>query len=154
MCTYMTYGLRVRQILDLCGLLELLQSDVRYGKKTLAESLEGLEKEAKDPYRQLLFDLRRDYKAEYGEHYGSYIKNKFREYFRETALKEEEQTIFLSFLPVEGFYENELQLEVIQNTKKQLQQKANALQEKGKEYGKLALTFGVGTGAFLVLIFL
>lgn len=143
---------RVKNLRMLRQILDLWESEVRYGKATLGECCLHMQKQLPEPFRGCFEKLDRKLKESPGESCGKLLRSILEEGMRELPLRQEDRDAFLQFIPENGYMDGQMQLLAIQRSRALLEGTLEKLDRENAEKCRLALGLGAMSGMLLVLI--
>lgn len=143
---------RVKNLRILQQILDLWESEVRYGKATLGECCRHMQKQLPEPFRDWFERLNAKLRESDGESGGRIFREALEEGMSELPLKREDREAFLRFLPESGYMDGQMQLLSIQRSRDLLEETIDRLERDKGEKCRLAVGLGAMGGMLLVLI--
>lgn len=143
---------RVKNLRALQQILDLWESEVRYGKATLGECCLHMQKQLREPFRSCFEELNRRLRETEGESCGKIFRSVLEEGMRELPLQQEDRDAFLQFIPEDGYVDGQMQLLSIQRSRDLLEGTIGKLERENGEKCRLALGLGAMSGMLLILI--
>lgn len=143
---------RVKNLRILRQILDLWESEVRYGKATLGECCLHMQKQLPEPFKSCFERLNRKLQEAGGESCGKLFRMVLEEGLRELPLQKEDIDAFLQFMPENGYMDGQMQLLSIQRSRDLLEDTLERLEKENAEKCRLALGLGAMSGMLLVLI--
>lgn len=143
---------RVRALRELCAALGLFGSEIRYGRRTLPECCGHVADRVSGP----LGGAFRQVAERMGENTGMSFARVFRECMeeplREMPLKEEDREEYLRFVSAGTFGDGQMQLELIGQSREQMESRAAALEQENAEKCRMAVGLGAMGGLLIILV--
>lgn len=143
---------RVKSLRMLQQILDLWESEVRYGKATLGECCQYIQRQLPEPFRDCFERLNAKLRESGGESGGKIFREALEEGMKELPLKQEDREAFLRFLPESGYMDSQMQLLSIQRSRALLEETMDRLERDNGEKCRLAVGLGAMSGILLVLI--
>lgn len=143
---------RVKTLRTLQRILDLWESEVRYGKATLGECCLCMQKQLGEPFRSCFERLNQKLGEDSGESCGKIFRKVLGEGMAELPLRQEDRDAFLQFIPENGYMDGQLQLLAIQRSRALLEDTLGRLERENTEKCRLAVGLGAMSGMLLVLI--
>ncbi len=134
--------------------MEMLMSEIRYGKSTLPECCRHVGERVKEPFCGCLHKIYQDMEENTGEAFGQIFCKEMRKCLMDLPLKEEDKEIFLHFASKDGFAEGVMQLKWMEQCREMLGHAAAELEKETAEKGRIAVGLGAMSGLLLVIILL
>lgn len=143
---------RIRALRMLRGILDLLASQVRYGRATLPECCQNVAAQLSPPFDNAF----RTVAARMQENTGASFAQVFREHLvkrlEEMPLTPADREIFFQFISETGFSDGQMQLRVMEQSGEQLAGTAGRLEKESTEKCRMALGLGIMSGLLLILV--
>lgn len=143
---------RVRALRAMCGTLSLLGSEIRYGRRTLPECCgnvaERLSGPLSDAFRRIAVKMQENT----GESFARIFRECLEEPLREMPLKEEDREEYLRFVSAGTFGDGQMQLDLIEQSREQLELRAAALEQENAEKCRMAVGLGAMGGLLIILV--
>lgn len=143
---------RLKNLRILQQILDLWESEVRYGKATLGECCLRMQKQLRDPFKSCFEELDKRLREADGESCGKIFRSVLEDRMRELPLQQADREAFLQFIPEDGYVDGELQLISIQRSRAMLESTIGKLERENGEKCRLALGLGAMSGVLLILI--
>lgn len=146
------YREQVRTLQRFIHILELFEAEIRYGKCLLAECCLRLSEKLEEPYKGIFIEIYQKSMEYSGDSFG-YICRQSMEYgMRELVAKTGDKELLINCFAKSGYEEDVLQLRVIEQTKKQLEQRLEYVSKENMSKYRVALGMGVMSGLLLVIL--
>lgn len=143
---------RVRSLRELCNILSLLCSEIRYGRGTLPEccehAAERLSGSCGIAFRRIAERMRENT----GESFAMVFEECTKEALTEMPLKEEDREEFMRFVSAGTFGDRQMQLGLIEQSREQLEVRAAALERENAERCRMAVGLGAMGGLMIILV--
>lgn len=146
--------MRVQVIEELLHILDLLKSEIRYGKATLPECCRHISEHIGEPYRNFFHQVFLHMQQNTGENFESVFEEKFRICCSSLPIEETDRKEFLQFVSSNSFMEDRMQLGTIEKTQDTLRHKLEILEKDNAEKCRMAVGLGAMSGLFLIIILL
>ncbi|MCM1540991.1 MAG: stage III sporulation protein AB [Blautia sp.] len=143
---------RIRNLYMLRQILDLWESEVRYGKATLGECCLHMQRQLREPFRSCFERINEKLGEADGESCGKIFRTVLAEGMRDLPLQQEDRDAFLQFMPENGYMDGQMQLLSIQRSRALLEGALGKLEKESAEKCRLALGLGAMSGMLLVLI--
>lgn len=154
----MWYGNRYREqvqvLRDFCYILEILAGEIRYGRCVLAQCCLQVAKRTQEPFRQSFMQVYERMLQNGGESFEEICEGGLKEGLKDIAAKAEDKEIFIQCFSKAGFQEDILQLRMIEQGKRQLEDRLCVMEGEAASKYKLALGMGVMSGLLLIILLL
>ena len=147
------FHLRLEDLHMLETILDMMMSEVRYGKAPLPECCFKISKRLGEPYGQAFSKIYEETSEEKGRNFCSVFENEMRKCMEGTALKQEEKTVFLQAVPGNGFEENGMQIKHMEQSRERLHILTKRLESELSEKSGMALGLGIMSGLLLTILF-
>lgn len=143
---------RIRALRMLRGILELLSSQVRYGRATLPECCRHVAVQLAPPLDQAFRTVAERMQENTGASFAQVFREQMAEYLGELPLTSEDRETFLQFASETGFLDGQMQLRVMEQSGELLAGTAERLERESTEKCRMALGLGVMGGLLLILV--
>ena len=143
---------RVENLRILQRILDLWESEVRYGKATLGECCLHMQNQLQEPFRSCFERLNLKLQEASGESCGKIFRTALEEGMAGLPLRQEDKAAFLQFIPENGYMDGQMQLLSIQRSRSLLENTIERLEQENTEKCRLAVGLGAMSGMLLVLI--
>lgn len=138
----------------LVSLLEMLMSEIRYGKATLPESCGRLAERMEEPYRGCLREIHRELSGGPGGTFQELFCLKMEACLKKLPLKKEDREIFLQPFRGQGFRDGTMQLVNLEQGLMQLSDSIKLQEREQQEKCYMAVGLGAMSGLLLLIILL
>lgn len=135
-------------------ILEMLMSEIRYGKSTLPESCGRLSERMEEPYSSCLGGICRELSGREGGTFQELFCLRMEACMRELPLKKEDRDIFLQPFRGQGFRDSSMQLTNLEQGLLQLEDSIRQQEQEQREKCHMAVGLGAMSGLLLVVILL
>lgn len=143
---------RIQALRLLQTILELLGSEIRYGRGTLPECCGHVASRLTPPcaaaFRQIADRMRENT----GESFEAVFRECVSAPLGEMPLQEEDKEEFLAFVPGNGFTDGQMQLRMIEQSRAQLEAKTEKLERENAEKCRMAVGLGAMGGLLIILV--
>lgn len=143
---------RIKMLRTMVAVLEMLMSEIRYGKSTLPECCREIATRVEEPFRGTLWQIGRDCQNESGVVFQEVFIKRMTETFEKTPLKREDRKIFLAPFYGQGFLDGQMQLRSIEQSLVQIKDTIRIQNEEQREKCRMAVGLGVMSGLLLIII--
>lgn len=143
---------RLKNLRMLQRILDLWESEVRYGKAAMGECCRHMQKQLPEPFKSCFEKLDAKFGEANGEPLGKIFRDVLEEGMEELPLQPEDREAFLQFIPENGYMDGQMQLLSIQRSRTLLEGTIEKLERENGEKCRLALGLGAMSGMLLVLI--
>lgn len=143
---------RIKALRLLQTILELLCSEIRYGRETLPECCVRVAVRIAQPCGDAFRQIAEKMKENGGESFAEIFRGYMEKPLREMPLTEEDREEFLRFVPENGFMDGQMQIRMIEASREQLEEKAKRLERENAEKCRMAVGLGAMSGLMLILI--
>lgn len=143
---------RIRALRTLETILELLCSEVRYGRSTLPECCSRAARNFPPPFGEALERTGQSMRDNTGLSFGEVFRKEFEKALTELPLRDEDREAFLQFTHQTGYADGQMQLRAMEQSRELLGQTERELE--GENAGKCRVAVGLGamSGMLLILI--
>lgn len=143
---------RIKALRLLQTILELLCSEIRYGRGTLPECCGRVAARIAQPCGDAFRQIAERMKENGGESFEEIFREYMKEPLREMPLADEDREEFLRFVPGSGFMDGQMQIRMIEVSREQLEERAKKLERESAEKCRMAVGLGAMSGLMLILI--
>ena len=148
------YALRLQSLRTLLNILELLMSEIRYGKSTLPECCKRIGERLEEPYQSALLKIYARMAENRGEAFDTVFCKQMEECFDSLPLHREDREHFLGFVQGNGFEDGRMQLKNIESSRELLRLTVAQLEKENVEKSRMAVGLGAMSGLLVVIILL
>lgn len=138
----------------LSELLELLESGIRYGRETLPECCERAADRAPAKIGQAFQRVSARMQENAGEGFPKVFTEELMSALEGLPLKEEDRQEFLRFAGSGSYADGQMQLRVLEQSREQLVKRRETLERESGDRCRMAVSLGVMSGLFLLLVLL
>lgn len=143
---------RIRLLQQLTEVLELLESEIRYGQSTLPESCFKAGKKLDNRLGRVLQEIGRETCESGGESFPRIFRERMEQAIGERGFKREDRENFFRFIPGEGFSDEKMQLRAVESCRERLEKTRERLEREGAEKSRIAVGLGAMSGLLLILV--
>lgn len=143
---------RIRAIRSLEHILELLGSEVRYGRATLPECCGHIARGLPAPFGEAFLEIGHRMEENTGLTFGEIFREEMAEALRGLPLRETDREDFLRFAWQTGYADAKMQLRAIEQSAELLKGTRERLEGENAEKCRMAVGLGAMGGLFLILI--
>lgn len=143
---------RLRSLRDLTDMLEMLMSEIRYGKSALPECCRMLAGRTGEPYRSCLMGIYQKMRGQKGASFHKVFCADMEDCLSRLPLKQEDRQIFLQIFSEQGFQDGGMQLRCIEQGLEQLSQVIAGQEREQKEKCRMAVGLGAMSGLLLLIV--
>lgn len=145
---------RIRALRTLASILELLMSEIRYGKATLPESCRHLAGRLGEPYAGSMKAVCEELGEGRSASFQTVFCRRMEEGLRDLPLQEEDREIFLQPFRGQGFQDGAMQLKNLEQGLEQLLDRIGQQERERRERCHMAVGLGAMSGLLLLIILL
>lgn len=143
---------RVSALRAMCGILNLLSGEIRYGRGTLPECCEQAADRLPGAWGTALQRVADRMRENTGESFAGVFRECMGEPLEELPIKEGDREEFLRFVSAGTFGDGQMQLGLIEKSRELLEQKAQALAKENVEKCRMATGLGALGGLLIILV--
>lgn len=136
------------------GILEMLMSEIRYGKTTLPECCRRIGERQQEPFAQYFLEIHRSMQENQGERFSQVFCENMEKCLKELPVTAQDGEDFLSFARGQSFEDSGMQLRTIERSHELLQTTADKLEKENAEKCRMAIGLGAMGGMLLIVILL
>ncbi|MBQ7774308.1 MAG: stage III sporulation protein AB [Lachnospiraceae bacterium] len=144
---------QLKNLREMCHILELFLGEIRFGRSTLVECCLQLTKRVEEPYRGSFMRIYEAACRNQGEPFGELCNACLTEGLKKLVVDKADKDKFISCFSNCGFAEGSMQLRTIEQSKEQLEERLHALSRENTSKCRLALSLGTMSGLLLVILF-
>lgn len=145
---------RLNNLRDIGHIMEMMISEIKYGKSTLPDCCRKLTGKTKEPFKSTFSQIHQSVKENSGEKFSEIYGEHMKKCVEKLSLKKVDQEIIVHLAEKGSFEDGEMQirsieqaLDIIKSTVKQLEAEIN-------EKSRMAVGLGAMSGLLLMLILL
>lgn len=150
----MQFQKQLKNLREMCRILELLLGEIRYGRCTLPECCRQLTERVEEPYQSCFWGIYEAACLNQGESFGELCREYLEKDLKELVVDKADKERFISCFTKCGFAEGMMQLRTIEQTKEELEERLQGLSQENTSKCRLALSLGAMSGLLLVILFL
>lgn len=143
---------RIRTLRSLRYILELLASEVRYGRATLPECCGHIARTLSPPFDEAFREIGRQMAENTGRTFGEIFRQEMNQVFENLPLTAEDRENFFEFTLQTGFADAQMQLRIIEQCMERLRVTQEQLERGNAEKGRMAVGLGAMGGLLLILV--
>ena len=143
---------RIRALRMLRGVLDLLASQVRYGRATLPECCQNVAVQLEPHFDQAFRNVAARMQENTGVSFAQVFREQLTERLGEMPLTPDDREIFFQFVSETGYTDGQMQLRVMEQSGEQLADTAERLEKESAEKCRMALGLGIMSGLLLILV--
>lgn len=145
---------RINALRTLALILEMLMSEIRYGKASLPECCRNLASRLDEPYSSCLDDVGGETGGENGASFSGVFCDSMENCLKTQPLKKEDREIFLQPFHGQGFQDGAMQLRNMEQALVRISDGITLLEKERREKCNMAVGLGAMSGLLLVIILL
>ena len=145
---------RINTLRTLAMILEMLMSEIRYGKTALPECCLNLSARLEEPYSLCLYNIFKEAGGENGDSFCGIFDRNMEECLKNQPLKKEEREIFMQPFRGQGFQDGAMQLKNMEQALVRISDGITLLEKERKERCNMAVGLGAMSGLLLIIILL
>ncbi len=135
-------------------MIEMLMSEIRYGKATLPECCIHLSKQLPQPYAGALEEIYEEAGIGERDSFAEVFCRRMESCMKELPLKQEDKEIFLKPFRGQGFRDGAMQLKSLEQVLSQLADSLRLQEQERRERCRMAVGLGIMSGLLLVIVLL
>ena len=151
------YGMQLQRrtfhIKEMIRILDIVYSEIHYSRSTLPECCERVSEKTSPPYKDLFQNICQQLRMECGIGFDRVSIQIMGKELEKLPLKEEKDIFIRCFSDV-GYGDSQMQYQIVNRGRKELQDILEREEEDLKKRSKLAVSLGTMSGILLVLFFL
>ena len=151
------YSMRMQQkvwhLEEMIRILDMVVSEIDYGRSTLPDCYAWIKEKAQHPYQNIFQKIWESTQGESGQHFGKVTERIMEQELQSIPLGEEKDIFIKCFSDV-GYADEWLQRRNIERGRDKLRELLDTEEEDLKKRSKLAVSLGTMSGILLVLILL
>lgn len=145
---------RIQSLRTLISIIEMLMSEIRYGKATLPECCLHLSKRLGQPYSEALMDIYEEMDKDVGASFQETFCRRMENCMKELPLKEGDREIFLQPFHGQGFQDGAMQLKSLEQVLSQLSDRLEGQERERHEKCRMAIGLGAMSGLLILIVLL
>ncbi len=146
------YRDRIRTLRILENILELLASQVRYGRATLPECCRLAAGQMKAPFDEAFRDVAERMEENGGSSFAEVFRERLGGTLKGLPLSGEDRELFLQFVSDTGYQDGQMQLRAMEQSRELLAETERRLEKECADRSRMAVGFGIMGGLFIILI--
>lgn len=143
---------RIRALRMLGSILELLGSQVRYGRATLPECCRHVSVQLDPPFEQAFRGVAERMRDNTGASFAEVFREYMEEPLKELPLTREDRETFLKFASETGYLDGQMQLRAMEQSEELMAGKVERLERENADKCRMAVGLGVMGGLLLILV--
>lgn len=143
---------RIRALRQLAAILELLCSEIRYGRETLPECCGHAASRLPEEYRGAFRRIAERMRENTGESFAAVYAGETGKALDSLPLKEADRQEFLRFATQGSFADGQMQLRVIEQSREQLLKTVAVLESESADKCRMAIGLGAMSGLMIILV--
>lgn len=145
---------RLKILRQLAEILELLMSEVRYGKSTLPECCRYVGERVQEPFGGCLVHIHDEMQKNTGNGFYEVFSEGMGECLEGFPLAKEDKEAFLHFASKGSFADGAMQLRWMEQSREMLGSIISGLEQETVQKGRIAVALGAMSGLLLVIVLL
>lgn len=150
----MQFRLRIYNLKQMCHILSMLESQVRFGRSTMGECCAQIARRVSDPFQSSLQEIAQEMKKNAGSSLGQVSGISFERHLKKLVVSKREKEEFIACFGNEGYEEDGMQIQSILRGKQELEKAMQELDKTLTSRCRLAISLGTMSGLLLVVLFL
>ena len=146
--------LRLKNVRSLQGILEMLMSEIRYGKTPLPECCKRIGERQPEPFGEAFLGIYHCMQENPGESFPKVFCEIMEKCLQKLPVTKQDKEDFLAFAVGQSFEDGSMQLRTIERSKELLEATAKRLDKENTEKCRMAVGLGAMSGLLLVVILL
>ncbi len=145
---------RLQTLRILQSILEMLMSEIRYGKAPLPECCKRIGERQQEPYRSCFLKIYEKMAENRGDSFPKVFAEVMDDCLKKLPITKEDREDFLSFATGNGFEDGTMQLRTVERSRELLQLTVEELEKVNTEKCRMAVGLGAMSGLLLIIILL
>lgn len=145
-------GGRIKTLRILRNILELLASEVRYGRATLPECCGHSARYLPEPFDEVFRFIGKRMEENTGISFGAVFREEMNDALKNLPLKDEDREHFMQFTSQTGFMDSQMQLHAIEQSAELLHATEEKLVKENIEKSRMAVGLGAMGGLLLIIM--
>lgn len=146
------FGARIGALRSLEHILELLISEVRYGRASLPECCSHAARSLSSPFAEAFLEIARRMEENLGVPFGEVFREETAKALEEFPLQESDREAFWQFTGQAGFADGQMQLRAMEQSLELLGDTRRGLEAEHGEKCRMAVGLGTMGGLLLILV--
>lgn len=143
---------RIRALRQLADILELFESEIRYGRSALPECCRRVGEQIKGDFGAALRAAAGRAEENAGDSFPEIFREEMGRILERLPLKQEDREYFLQFVSSTGFMDGQMQQRAIAQSVERLEKTRERLEQENAEKGRIAVGLGAMSGLLLILV--
>lgn len=143
---------RLQALRVLSSILEMLMSEIRYGRSTLPACCKEVATRVEEPYKNMLLQVYEDCNLAVAAPFGDIFIQKAEQILEQLPLKKEEWEIFVAPFKGQGFQDGQMQIKSLEQSFGRLQDMIRMQNEEQREKCRMSVGLGVMSGLLLIIV--
>lgn len=143
---------RTRALRALQTILELLCSEIRYGRATLPECCGRVAPKLSPPCQEAFLRTADRMRENTGESFETVFRECTAQALEGMPLTDEDREDFFRFVPGSGFMDGQMQIRMIEQSRDRLEERAESLERENAEKCRMAVGLGAMSGLLILLV--
>jgi len=145
---------QLKELKNMCRILELLMGQIRFGRCTLPECCLELAERVEEPYKSSFRAIYDRSCNSTGESFGQLSEAQLQQDLQALVADKTDKEVFISCFAGRGYEEDRMQIRIIEQSKQQLEERVQVLSGENATKCRLALSLGTMSGLLLIILFL
>ncbi|MBR4086008.1 MAG: stage III sporulation protein AB [Lachnospiraceae bacterium] len=150
----MQFRLRISNLKQMCHILCMLESYVRFGRSTMGECCNQIAGRVENPFKSGLQEIAMEMKKNQGSSLGQVSRKSLEKHLKKLVVSQREKEEFIACFVHEGYEDEGMQIQSIIRGRQELESARQKLNESLASRCKLAVSLGTMSGLLLVVLFL
>lgn len=146
------FGARIKALRSLEHILELLASEVRYGKATLPECCSHIAEGLPADFQAAFLEVGHRMEENMGASFGEVFREEMERALKNLPLQSDDRENFLRFAVRTGYADSQMQLREIAQSQELLRDTEKRLERENAEKCRMAVGLGAMGGLLLILV--
>lgn len=143
---------RLEALRNIQRILEMLVSEIRYGRATLPECCLRIAKRLAEPYKSSFQRIYEDMQENTGIMFDQAFGERMEECLNKLPLSREDKKCFLTLFGENGFEDESMQIRSIETSKELLAHTIEDLEKENTQKCRMAVGLGAMSGLLLIII--
>ena len=146
------FGARIKALRVLEHILELLASEVRYGRAALPECCSHIAGGLSEDFRAAFLEVGRRMEENLGASFGEVFGEEMEKVLERLPLSSEDRAHFLGFAARTGYSDSQMQMREIEQSRELLRDTRKKLETENAEKCRMAVGLGAMGGLLVILV--